>query len=104
MLAYAGTKAGDWRMPTRTELSKWASNITSISRNQGDNGLRLCDSYSGYGSARCNYYSDACPGSYNGYCYPNDVWSSTPRGSRYYNRYLDYGSFHEGYNNSRIAF
>ena len=104
MLAYAGTKAGDWRMPTRSELSKWASNITSISRNQGDNGLRLCDSYSGYGSARCNYYYVACPGSHIGNCYPYYVWSSTPRGSNYYNRRLTNGSFGEYYYNSRNAF
>ena len=104
MLAYAGTKAGDWRMPTRSELSKWASNITSISRNQGDNGLRLCDHYSGYGSARCNYYDGACPGSTNGYCHPSNVWSSTPRGSYYYNRYLNSGTFTENYNYSRNAF
>ena len=104
MLAYAGTKAGDWRMPTRSELSKWASNITSISRNQGDNGLRLCDHYSGYGSARCNYYNDACPGSHDGDCHPYHVWSSTPRGSYYYNRYLNSGTFTENYNYSRNAF
>ena len=106
MLAYAGTKAGDWRMPTRTELSKWASNITSISRNQGDNGLRLCDSYSGYGSARCYGYNGgaACPGSNDGICDPDDVWSSTPTGSYYYSRYLYYGSFNENYTSSRYAF
>ena len=103
MLAYAGTKAGDWRMPTRTELSKWASNITSISRNQGDNGLRLCDDYSGYGSARCfNYY--VCDGSGNGWCYPNYVWSSTTNGSNYYYRYLTSGTFLEDYYYSRCAF
>ena len=103
MLAYAGTKAGDWRMPTRTELSKWASNITSISRNQGDNGLRLCDYYSGYGSARC-CNCNVCDGSHNGWCSPYYVWSSTPNGSYYYYRSLYRGSFDENYNTSRSAF
>ena len=104
MLAYAGTKAGDWRMPTRSELSKWTSNITSISRNQGDNGLRLCDHYSGYGSARCSYYNYVCDGSYSGDCRPNRVWSSTPYGSYYYSQHLGSGTLFLNYDDSRNAF
>ena len=102
LLAYAGTKAGDWRMPTRDELSKWASNITTISRNQGDNGLRLCDYYSGYGSARCYNYG-VCTGSV-GYCYPDTVWSSTPNSSYYYGRNLGSGTFDENDYYPRYAF
>ena len=89
-------------MPTRDELSKWASNITTISRNQGDNGLRLCDGYSGYGSARCRNYN-VCTGSV-GNCNPYYVWSSTPNSSYYYSRYLLQGTFYENYNDPRLAF
>ena len=81
-LAYNGTKAGDWRLPTSDEMSKWASNINTINTNQGDNGLRLCDNDSGYGAARCDNRG-VCDGSYS-YCWPFYVWSSTPWGSYYY--------------------
>ena len=64
----------------------------------------VCDNCSGYGYARCNNYNDACPGLNNGNYNPNNVWSSTPRGSNYYNRNLNNGSFNENYNNSRNAF
>ncbi len=80
-LAYNGTKAGDWRLPTEAEMSKWASNIYTI--NQGDNGLRLCDGYSGYGAAICDT-KYVCYGSIVTLCYPSEVWSSTPYGSDYY--------------------
>ena len=90
-LAYNGTKAGDWRLPTKNEISKWKSNINTINKNKGDNGLRLCDRYSGYGAAQCyDYY--ACGGSYTDGCYPYDVWSSTPSGSYYYFFGLDSGT------------
>ena len=103
-LAYSGTKARDWRLPTRDELSKWASNITSISRNQGDDGLRLCDGNSGYGSARCYNYNNACPGSYTDNCHPHNIWSSTPNGSNYYSRYLLAGNFSSESSNSRYTY
>ena len=83
-LAYNGTKAGDWRLPTKYEMAKWSSNIDSINTNQGDNGLRLCDGDSGYGAARCLGNGD-CDGSTNNFCIPAKVWSSTASGNyRYY--------------------
>ena len=103
-LAYNGTKAGDWRLPTKNELSKWASNINTINKNKGDNGLRLCDFYNGYGAAECHYDS-VCDGS-NGQCGPSDVWSSTPGGYNYgdyYVYHLDSGSFYPNYNLPRFA-
>ena len=104
LLAYAGTKAGDWRMPTRDELSKWASNITTISRNQGDNGLRLCDVRSGYGSAWCYHNSGVCTGSLDSHCYPGHIWSSSTNGKNYYRRDLYQGSFNETSDDPRYAF
>ena len=89
-LAYNGTKAGDWRLPTKNEMSKWASNISTINTNQGDNGLRLCDYFSGRGAAKCGNYA-VCDGAYNGYCYPRQVWSSTS-----ISFYLHGGSFNDG--------
>ena len=103
-LAYNGTKAGDWRLPTKDELAKWKSNLSSINTNQGDNGLRLCDYGSGYGAARCND-SDVCYGSYSDNCYPLYVWSSPANGSYYYNYSLNYGTFYgPNYSNPRYAF
>ncbi len=93
-LAYNGTKAGDWRLPTKNEMSKWKSNINTINKNQGDNGLRLCDQDSGYGAASC-HSNGVCDGANNDYCSPCEVWSSTPTGSNYYYFYLRYGSFNQ---------
>ena len=73
-------------------MAKWKSNINTINKNKGDNGLRLCDYYSGYGAAQCSNY-DVCDGSGIGLCYPRWVWSSTPSGSYYYVYYLNLGSF-----------
>ena len=101
-LAYNGTKAGDWRLPTKNELSKWASNINTINKNKGDNGLRLCDFYNGYGAAQCNYYN-VCDGANADTCYPYDVWSSTPDGGRYYYFYLVSGSFDQSSHGPRHA-
>ncbi len=102
-LAYNGTKAGDWRLPTKNELSKWASNINTINKNKGDNGLRLCDGYSGYGAARCDYYGVCNGAADSSNCYPYEVWSSTPTGSLYYYFGLDNGSFGQGYQRPRCA-
>ncbi len=103
-LAYSGTKAGDWRLPTLDELSKWTSSISSISRNQGDNGLRLCDFYSGYGSARCNNYSAACPGSRDTDCHPYGIWTSKFSGNYFHNGGLNSGAFYTAYGLSNDAF
>ena len=95
-LAYNGTKAGDWRLPTKNEMSKWASNINTINKNQGDNGLRLCDGRSGYGAELCTYTS-SCRGADNGSgCDADVVWSFTPNGSNYYCSSLFFGSFDQG--------
>ena len=103
-LAYNGTKAGDWRLPTNDELAKWGSNLSTINKNQGDNGLRLCDDSSGYGAARCGG-SHVCNVSYDGYCYPDTVWSSTAGGSYYYSYRLNYGTFNGPSNlNARYVF
>ena len=93
-LAYSGTKAGDWRLPTKDEISKWASNINTINTNQGDNGLRLCDYFSGYGAARCDNYL-VCDGASSDTCYPFEVWSSTPNGGKYYFFNLSSSSFYQ---------
>ncbi len=92
-LAYNGTKAGDWRLPTKDELSKWANNMNTINKNS----LRLCDFNNGYGAACCFNYC-VCDGSPSGYCHPHWVWSSTPRGSDYYVYGLDSGPFRQDYN------
>ena len=97
-LAYNGTKAGDWRLPTKDEMSKWKSNINTINKNQGDNGLRLCDDFSGYGAARCLNYG-VCDGAINNHCYPYYVWSATTWGSNVYDFYLHSGTFYQNYNN-----
>ena len=99
--APTGTKAGDWRLPTQTEMAGWKSKIDSessstnyISKYRGSNGLQLCDYYSSsYGSPRCYYRSGGCSGSYNDNCNPYYVWSATPNGSDYYDYYLGSGTF-----------
>ena len=103
-LAYNGTKAGDWRLPTKDELAKWKSNLSTINTNQGDNGLRLCDINSGYGAAWCNL-SDVCDGARNINCFPYYVWSSTARGIFPYYCFLKDGTFVGPYDNdSRYAY
>ena len=87
-LAYNGTKAGDWRLPTKNELSKWKSKVRAINTNKGDNGLRLCDEFRGYGAAWCE--SDGfCDGAFVDHCYPAGVWSS----ARHYRLDLFEGEF-----------
>ena len=68
----SGTK-GKWRLPTRTELRAWKTNIATIQKNQGKNGLQLCDENSGYGSVQCNAL-DVCIGGLE-LCYPYMVAS-----------------------------
>ena len=84
-------------------MSKWASNISSINKNQGDNGLRLCDWDRGSGVARCTNY-DVCDGAATiDRCYPYEVWSSTPTGSDYYYFRLLNGSFLRSSQDPRYA-
>ena len=106
-LAYNGTKAGDWRLPAENELYEWSSNINTINKNKGDNGLRLCDYYSGFGAAQCYNSFNVCDGSYLGDCYPDDVWSATAAtayGSSYYYYSLYRGTFSQYYGNPRHAY
>ena len=86
-LAFNGTKAGDWRLPTKNELDKWSVYMAYINTNRGDNGLRLCGDDSGFGAPSCSY-SSVCVGSV-GSCFPSNVWSSSASGSKYYNYFLD---------------
>ena len=78
-----------WRLATSSEMSNWATNSVGL----GVNGLQLCDYWSGYSSAYCDT-SNSCPGSYDDWCNPNDVWSGTVNGSsRAYNYGLVSGSW-----------
>jgi len=56
--------------------------------------LQLCDGNSGYGALQCNN-AYSCPGSYNGNCNPNYVWSgSMVDSSQYYRGFgLESGTF-----------
>ena len=95
---------GKWRLPTQSELSAWSSNISTVQRNRGKNGLELCDYSSGYGSVQC-YLTSACPGSYDGGCGPYLVWSSDENGSsNAYYRYLFSGRFVSDNNYKTNAF
>ena len=54
--------------------------------------LQLCDQYSGYGTLHCYIGKGSCPGSANGNCFPNHVWSSTLiSGTSYYALNLNSG-------------
>ncbi len=64
---------------------------------------QLCDYKSGYGALQC-YYTSSCPGSYNGNCIPNNVWSGTISGSNYYRGNLNSGTFTVNSNVSTYAF
>ena len=97
------TKGGKtWYLPTISEMTYW----TSYSKGKGSDGLMLCDSLSGNSSAYCAN-SKSCPGSSNGYCYPNGVWSSSlPNYDDIYaqNRNLSNGSWGFLNNNRTDAF
>lgn len=74
-LAYNGTQAGDWRLPTVNELSKWNANYATVNKFRGDTGLRLCDS-SGFNDG-ADYCRDhvVCQGGH--FCTPHRVWSNS---------------------------
>ena len=59
-----------WRLPTTSEMSNWASNISTIG---------MCDSNNGYGSQWCAAYGSftGCIGSYGPLCYPYLMWSNS---------------------------
>ena len=78
-----------WRLATSSEMSNWATNSVGL----GINGLQLCDNWSYYSSAYCDY-SSSCPGSNSDWCYPYYVWSGTVNGSSVaYSYYLGRGSW-----------
>ena len=87
-----------WRLPTKEELESFNPDIYSKSNspNPGGNGLMFCDDYANYNSARCSG-AEVCPGSLDGYCYPNTVWSGTLDGSTIaFRRFLNSGSWSSG--------
>ncbi len=93
-LTYGGLS---WRLPTKNELAGFDPDTNS--KNKGASGLLLCDSTSGYGSARCSYIGGSydnkrCEISDSRVCNPYYVWSSTLNGSSYvYTYYLSSGSW-----------
>ena len=55
--------------------------------------MQLCDRYTGYGTLQC-YPAGSCPGSANGNCNPQTLWSSTPRSTDIYEHgWLNNGVF-----------
>ena len=85
-LAYNGTNAGDWRLPTKNEVGAWANNISDVNTNKGDNGLRLCSLYEGNKIARCfnSFTSDTqLSWTFN----VNYIWTSTLKENAYGNTY-----------------
>ena len=79
-----------WRLPTKLELSDLTSQINTLSVGQGDNGLMLCDSSSGYSSA-LGVPALRCLGAEENRCYPPDLWSSDVSGVSAYEFYLKDG-------------
>ena len=75
-LAYGGTKAGDWRLPTIEELKAWSLHIDEINNSTNvtirNNGLLLCHWSKGLGAIQCEN-TECC--SYWG-AKPYNVWSS----------------------------
>ncbi len=89
-----------WRLATKSEISGWANN----SKDKGTSGLQLCDNYSGYSSAYCDWTS-RCPGAGDSYCLPYNVWSGNVTGSSgACNYYLDRGSWNQVNNYRTYAF
>ena len=78
--APAGTPAGSWRLPVKTELEGWTQNLDKILFNKGVQGLQLCDksafAYEKY-NVQCGITYDTCPGSNSAGCLLAYVWSST---------------------------
>ena len=76
-------------------------NFGSYTKNLGTSGLMLCD-WRGYGSAKCYYNANDCPGADADDCAPGDVWSSTLVGNNgAYNYALDSGFWGENSNRAR---
>ncbi len=64
-----------WRLPSSNELTSLASQINTYSKNQGNNGLMLCDYHSGYGSSQCQYYNNCSGASDNSACRASNIWA-----------------------------
>lgn len=76
-LAYNGTNAGDWRLPTKDELEAWVTYINEISTGQGNNGLMLCSFNKWPGASYC-WSDDVCLGAgRREECWTFHVWSGT---------------------------
>ena len=57
---------------------------------------KLCDQNSGYGTLRCEWFGDNCPGAKNNRCHPYHIWSIPAQEEGYYhNRNLSGGLFKE---------
>lgn len=78
--APAGTPAGSWRLPVKTELEGWTQNLDKILFDKGVQGLQLCDmsafAHEKY-NVQCDITYDTCPGSNSAGCLLPYVWSST---------------------------
>ena len=110
--APSGTRAGSWRLPTKSELDGWAAVISSetstnplIQKYLGSEGIDLCNfTSSAAGSIRCQNGLNKCPGAYGTTCYPANIWSSTSNSSgQYYYFYLTGGGTGNFYNDARRA-
>ncbi len=65
-----------WSLPTIEQLKILHEKYDNISKNQGANGLQLCDKKANYGAPQCEADSNLCRGSYYG-CDASTLWSST---------------------------
>lgn len=63
-----------WRLPNADELTSLASQINTYSKNQGNNGLMLCDASSGYGSSQCASYGNCKGVSDSSACRLSNIW------------------------------
>ena len=76
-----------WRLPSYTEMNNWYF----YSAGSGVDGLQLCSDTSSSSSdwARCDD-GGGCNGSYNGSCYPGNLWTSDAVSNNYSLAYYYY--------------
>ncbi len=89
-----GTKAGDWRLPTTTELEGWGNNIEILNAGKGKNGLQLCSANSLNNVDTCSPYGNKCisaAGSYvtNYNCHPYELKATSNTGTYPYCAYAE---------------
>ena len=110
-LAYKGTSAGDWRLPTKKEASSWRTVMRSINYQRGNSGLMLCGSekssiYSKYDPALCTdgYDCDGAPN--DGTCKPSKIWlsDSVDGSANHYAGYMSVTAYSESKRSSYITF